>query len=291
MHRHGNVFIELQMSGSLVSGQIDVIAPGVRRLVATNGSFLTGAGTNTYLLGNEKFLVLDPGPADDAHIERILKCTQGRIAAIVVTHTHEDHSPAARPLAAATGAALLGQTIADDGHQDLTFKPTCQLDDGDCITLEKLRLRVIHTPGHVGNQLCLLLEDSGLLFTGDHLNQGTTVVIVPPSGSMSEYLRSLRQLQHSPVQRIAPGHGEVIDDAQAEIARVIEHRLRREAKVLTCLRAAGSVTLEELLPRVYDDVAAYLWELAKLSLLAHLIKLQEDRLAVRTADDRWQMKG
>ena len=276
-------------TSTLAAGQLDQIAPGVRRLVAPNGGLMTGAGTNTYILGARQFIVLDPGPADAAHVRRILEVTQGRIGAIVATHTHRDHSPAAWPLAQATRAALLGATIPDDGHQDLSFKPTCQLGEGDRITIENLRLRVIATPGHVANHLCLLLDEQGLLFTGDHLNQGATVVIIPPSGSMSQYLSSLRKLQAEPVTQIAPGHGYVIDDAQREITRIINHRLQREAKVLACLRRLQPVSLDDLLPLVYDDVSARLHGLAKSSLLAHLLKLAEEGVAIHAQDSTWRL--
>jgi glyoxylase-like metal-dependent hydrolase (beta-lactamase superfamily II) len=275
----------------LQAGQTDEIAPGVRRVVANNGGMMTGAGTNTYLLGTRDFIVIDPGPADDQHVKRILELTGGRIGAVVATHTHPDHSPAAIAIARETRAALLGMTIADDGHQDLTFKPTSQIGEADCITVEDLRLRVIHTPGHVGNQLCFLLEGAGLLFTGDHMNQGTTVVILPPGGSMSDYLRSLRRLLHEPVTRIAPGHGYVIDDAQDEIARIIEHRLQREAKVIERLQTLQPVAMDKLVLSVYDDVDPRLHRLAQSSLLAHLLKLEEEGRALQHSQSLWSMRA
>jgi glyoxylase-like metal-dependent hydrolase (beta-lactamase superfamily II) len=275
----------------LKAGQMDEIAPGVRRVVANNGGMMTGAGTNTYVLGTRDFIVIDPGPADDLHVARILELTQGRIGAVVATHTHPDHSPAAIAIANATRAALLGMTIADDGHQDLTFKPTSQIGEADRITIEDLQLRVIHTPGHVGNQLCFLLEGAGLLFTGDHMNQGTTVVILPPGGSMSDYLRSLRRLTREPVTRIAPGHGYVIEDAQAEIARIIEHRLQREAKVAERLQTLEPASIEQLVLSVYDDVDSRLHRLAKSSLLAHLLKLQEEHRVQQDAQSLWRTRA
>ena len=280
---------DMTSAPTLAAGQLDRIAPGVQRLVAPNGGLMTGAGTNTYILGARQFIVLDPGPADETHIRRIVEITQGRIAAIVATHTHRDHSPAAWPLALATRAAVLGATIMDDGHQDLSFRPTCELGEGDRITIEDSRLRVIATPGHVANHLCLLLEEQGLLFTGDHLNQGTTVVIIPPSGNMSQYLHSLRKLQIEPVARIAPGHGHVIDDAQREITRIINHRLQREIKVLDCLHRLQPVLLEDLLLAVYNDVSPRLHGLAKSSLLAHLLKLAEEGAAIHAPEGTWRV--
>lgn len=261
---------------SLVSGQLDEIAPGVRRLVANNASYMTGPGTNTYLLGRDRFVVIDPGPHEATHIARILSETRGRVAAVLVTHTHRDHSPAAVAIAEATGAELLGRGPPGDGRQDLTFQADRTLDDGNEIDIDGLRLRALHTPGHASNHLCYLLEGTGMLFTGDHLMQGSTVVIAPPDGSMSDYLRSLRRLQHEPVTRIAPGHGLTIEDAQAEIGRIIAHRLQREAKVLDCLAQLQTADLDALVTRVYDDVDSRLHALAKASLLAHLLKLEED---------------
>ena len=144
-------------------------------------------------------------------------------------------------------------------------------------------LRAIHTPGHASNHLCYLLEGAGLLFSGDHVMQGSTVVIGPPDGNMQQYLQSLARLQREPVTRIAPGHGTVIEDAQAEIARLIAHRLQREAKVVERLRRAGRVTIDVLVTSVYDDVDPRLHPVAKGSLLAHLLKLEADGRAARDA--------
>ena len=260
----------------LASGQLDSIAPGVRRLVANNPGYMTGPGTNTYLVGEPHCLVIDPGPDDAVHVDRILAATGGTIAAVLVTHTHRDHSPAATTLANRTGAEVLGRRPPDDGRQDLSFAPSRVLEEGDRRAVEGLTLRAVHTPGHASNHLCFVLEDTGLIFTGDHLMQGSTVVIAPPDGDMSHYLQSLQRLQREPVSRIAPGHGFTIEDAQAEIARIITHRLQREAKAFTRLQQAGSGSVDALVAGVYDDVDPRLHPLAKSSLLAHLLKLEKD---------------
>jgi glyoxylase-like metal-dependent hydrolase (beta-lactamase superfamily II) len=270
---------------ALVSGQLDQVQPGVQRLVANNAGYMTGPGTNTYLIGHSEFFVLDPGPLDEIHLDRILTVTRGRVRAVLATHTHQDHSPAARVLAANTGAEILGRTPPDDGRQDTTFSPTRALQDNDMLAIEGLRLRALHTPGHASNHLCFLLENSGLLFTGDHLMQGSTVVIMPPDGDMNAYLQSLRRLQAEPVTALAPGHGLVVNDAQAEIAGVIAHRLKREAKVIARLREAGATTTLALVSAVYDDVDSRLHALARYSLLAHLIKLRDERKVLQQGDE------
>jgi glyoxylase-like metal-dependent hydrolase (beta-lactamase superfamily II) len=278
---------------SLVSGQLDEIAPGVRRLVARNPGFMTGPGTNTYLVGQDPCAVIDPGPDDPVHIERILAAAAGRLSTILVTHTHPDHSPAVAALARASGAEVLGRAAPLHGRQDTSFAPTRILADDDTVQIGSLVVRALHTPGHASNHLCFLMERVGLLFSGDHLMQGSTVVIGPPDGDMNEYLQSLRRLQREPVRSIAPGHGLVIEDAQAEIARVIAHRLQREAKVVERLRRAGRASVDTLVVSVYDDVDARLHPVAKSSLFAHLLKLEADGRAARetAADDAiWWMK-
>jgi glyoxylase-like metal-dependent hydrolase (beta-lactamase superfamily II) len=277
---------------SLTSGQLDEIAPGVRRLVARNPGFMTGPGTNTYLVGTQRCVVIDPGPHDSVHIERILEAAGGRVSAILATHTHPDHSPAVAALAQSTGAEVLGRGAPVHGRQDATFAPTRVLNDGDVVRVDDLSLRAIHTPGHASNHLCYLLEGTGMLFSGDHVMQGSTVVIGPPDGDMKVYLQSLARLQSEPVTRIAPGHGTVIEDAQSEVARLIAHRLQREAKVVERLHRIGRATIDVLVTSVYDDVDPRLHPVAKGSLLAHLLKLEADDRAARddAAEATWWMK-
>lgn len=270
---------------SLTSGQLDEIAPGVRRLVARNPGYMTGPGTNTYIVGTGPYLVIDPGPEDPVHVERILDATERRIEAVLATHTHPDHSPAAGAVAAASGARVMGKHAPEHGRQDAGFAPSKDLNDGDEVSVGAFTLRALHTPGHASNHLCYLLQGTGLLFTGDHLMQGSTVVIGPPDGSMIDYLDSLARLQNEPVTRLAPGHGLVIEDAQGEITRIIAHRLQREAKVVERLGRAGTANVDTLVVSVYDDVDPRLHPVAKSSLLAHLLKLERDGRVARDSAD------
>ena len=272
------------------TGSVDLVAPHVWRIVAPNPSALTGQGTNTYVVGDRRKVVIDPGPDDPAHLERILAAADGSIAQILCTHSHTDHSPGAAPLKAMTGAPVCGRPAPDDSYQDPTYAPDRSLDDGERIDAGSVALRALHTPGHASNHVCLLIEDSGLLFTGDHLMSGSTVVILPPDGSMRLYLESLGSLANSPVVALAPGHGSVIADAQGEIRRVIAHRLKREEKVVAALSRRGQATIADLVPEVYDDTPAHLHRLARFSLLAHAIKLEEEGRAV-SRGDHWTWLG
>jgi glyoxylase-like metal-dependent hydrolase (beta-lactamase superfamily II) len=273
---------------SLESGQITELTAGVRRLLAPNPSMMTGPGTNTYLLGSKEIAVIDPGPAIPKHIDAIQELADGPIKWILVTHTHPDHSPGAALLAEATGAEQFGRLPPHGRHQDQTFKPDHILeDDGTCET-EEFSLRVIHTPGHASNHLCYLHAGSSMLFTGDHIINGSTVVIDPPDGNMGDYLRSLERLKSIDMDAILPGHGEVMDQPHEAIDWLINHRLERESKVISALKNQPDSTSRELVPLVYQDVAEKLHELAEHSLLAHLIRLEEE-LRARMENGRWRL--
>lgn len=272
-------------------GEVKVLSQRVRRIVAPNPGPMTGPGTNTYVVGETDLVVVDPGPAEPSHVDAILNCVGNRLRYIACTHTHPDHSPAAAVLADTTGATLVGRTTADDRHQDLSFQPASQIEDDDCVTGEGWTLRAIRTPGHVDNHVCYLLDEEGVVFAGDHIMNGSTVVIVPPGGNMAHYIASLRRLLDYDVKVVAPGHGELIPDCRGEVEKLVRHRLLREAKVVGALSDQAQ-SLDDLVVAVYDDVDPMMHEWAKLSLLAHLIKLGDERRTVKTAEggiDRWQL--
>ena len=272
-------------------GEVKSLSQRVRRIVAPNPGPMTGPGTNTYVVGKTDLVVVDPGPDIPSHIDAILGCVGDRLRYIACTHTHPDHSPAASVLAEATGAILVGRTTADDRHQDLSFQPASQIEDDECVMGEGWTLRAICTPGHVDNHVCYLLDEEGMVFAGDHIMNGSTVVIVPPGGNMAHYIASLRRLLDYDVKVVAPGHGELIPDCRGEVEKLVRHRLLREAKVCGALNEAAQ-SLDDLVVTVYDDVDPVMHEWAKLSLLAHLIKLEDECRTIKTVEagvDCWQL--
>ncbi|MDX1735672.1 MAG: MBL fold metallo-hydrolase [Halioglobus sp.] len=261
----------------------------VQRIVAPNPGVMTGPGTNTYLLGDDEVAVLDPGPAIDAHVDAILDAAGDRIRWIVCTHTHPDHSPAWQAIAEQTGAQTLGGPVITDMFQDETFQPQRVLSHDDVLQTDEFTLRAVHTPGHVGNHFCYFLEQDGMMFAGDHIMNGSTVVIIPPSGDMKLYIESLRLLLDYPLDTIAPGHGDLIDDPAAAVEWLVNHRLQREAKVVAGLEQTGRTTLDELVKVVYDDVDTSLHKMARLSLSAHLIKLRAENRAEQHGEETWEL--
>jgi glyoxylase-like metal-dependent hydrolase (beta-lactamase superfamily II)/8-oxo-dGTP pyrophosphatase MutT (NUDIX family) len=258
----------------LVAGEPKRLDRWVTRLIAPNPGLMTGPGTNTYIVAGSA--VIDPGPAIDSHIERILQFKG--LKWILCTHTHLDHSPAAAAIKAATGAQVLGRPAP--AGQDATFTPDLVLENGQRVQIGEMRgsisLRAIHTPGHASNHLCYLLEETRMLFTGDHVMQGSTVVINPPDGNMRAYLRSLEELLGEDIAIIAPGHGYLIGAPKKELRRLIAHRMNRERKVVAALERLERPTVEEMLPLVYDDVPERIHRVAARSLTAHLEKLVAD---------------
>ena len=258
----------------------------VLRLTAPNPGPMTGPGTNTYLVGGgvaNEWAVIDPGPDHEGHVQAIMAAAPGPIRWILVTHTHRDHSPAASSLKKLTGARLGGIAALHPEWHDTNFTPDHVLTHGERVALgDATSLRVIHTPGHASNHVCYLLEEEKTLFTGDHIMQGSTVVISPPDGDMTAYLASLEMLLDEPLDWLAPGHGFLVPRPHDAVRKLVRHRLHREAKVKSALGEWGPIDIDGLVAKVYDDVPPQLHPVARRSLLAHLLKLQAEGQAVES---------
>lgn len=280
-------------SDRLQAGVPVKLADGVHRVVAPNPGVMTGAGTNSYLVGDKALDLIDPGPAIEAHAEALLAAAEqlgGQIRRVFTTHTHSDHSPALQLIKQAhPDVRVIGLEIEDDGFQDASFKADHQpLDNERFDTDDGSALRAVYTPGHVANHVCWLHEASGIVFTGDHIMQGSTVVIIPPAGDMADYIDSLNKMRQLPMSGLAPGHGELIETPLQEVDGIIEHRLGRERKVIERMQGKAPADLETITPWVYDDVDAGLHPIAQLSLWAHLLKLQKEGRAQEQGGN-WQL--
>lgn len=253
----------------LIPGVARALSPLVRRIVAPNPGMMTGPGTNTYLVGIDEIAVIDPGPDDAGHLDTIAGCGGDRIRWILCTHTHSDHSPGAAGLKERTGAEVLGFDTRD------TLTVDRRLADGDVLEGTEFRLTAVHTPGHASNHLCFMLEQEHLLFSGDHIMEGSTVVIAPPDGDMGAYLAQLERLKAMRVKAIAPGHGQLITEPKAKIDEYLTHRRAREEMVAKALADAGSASISELVATIYTDVPEQLHTMAGYSVWAHLQHLAE----------------
>ena len=258
----------------LVHGVASALSPLVRRIVADNPGRMTGPGTNTYLVGIDEIAVIDPGPDHAGHLDAIAGCGGDRIRWIVCTHTHIDHFPGAAGLKDRTGA----QVLAFDGRDGLEVDAT--LGDLDAIEATEFVLRALHTPGHASNHLCFLLEQERMLFSGDHIMNGSTVVIRPPDGHMATYLDQLERLKalRPRLRSIAPGHGHLIEQPIAKIDEYLAHRRERESQVLAGVRATGPTTVAALVDDIYPDLVEELVPMAQGTVWAHLQKLADDGL-------------
>lgn len=265
------------------------VAPGIRRLTVNNPGPFTFHGTNTYLIGEGEVAVLDPGPEDEAHLQAILKATHGQaVTAILVSHTHKDHSPAAARLAALTGApisgcaphrparALHGNEINPlDASADMDYRPDRILTDGERFMAGGRQFEAVETPGHTANHLAFALPEEGLLFSADHVMAWSTSIVAPPDGSMQAYLGSLDRMMERRESVYLPGHGGILGDAQNYMAALKSHRMQREAAILDVLQRLGQCSIPAIVDAVYTGLDPRLKGAAALSVFAQLERLVE----------------
>ena len=274
------------------TGRSEQVHPLVRRLLAPNPSPFTYTGTQTYLVGSGSVAVIDPGPDLPEHVDAILAATAGeRVAAILCTHTHRDHSPASRPLAAASGAPIIGcapLALEDDGPRadaafDFDYRPERVLTDGEALEGEGWRLAALATPGHTSNHLCFALEGTGQLFTGDHVMGWSTTVVSPPDGDMKAYMESLNLLLARDDEVYHPAHGPAVARPKAHVRALIAHRRMRERQILRRL-GKGEGRIDAMVAGMYREIDPRLHPAAGRSVLAHLLDLEARGLALRDGE-------
>ena len=279
----------------LPTGIMMTLSPLVRRVLAPNPSPFTYTGTQTYVVGGEAVAVIDPGPDQPDHLSAITRAIGGRpVVAILCTHTHRDHSPAARPLSAATGAPVIGcapLTLEDDGPRadaafDPDYRPDRVLADGEFVEGPGWTLEAVATPGHTSNHLCFALREEKALFTGDHVMGWSTSVVIPPDGDMSDYMKSLEKLHTREDRVYYPAHGEAVEKPRQLVRGMIGHRRQRENQIVRNL-ADGPHRAADFIPKMYKGLAPELHRAAELSVSAHLIDLEQRGLVTRSGD-LWQ---
>lgn len=253
------------------------VADGVDVVVADNIKDYTGPGTNTYLVGKDRLWVIDPGPADAAHIEAVVSAVGGRpVQGILVTHNHLDHSPAAAPLSDRLDAPVYGygglpEEIQHQSDEDIDpdFVPDRALMGGETVGEGRWRLQVLHTPGHFPNHLCYRLPDAGIIFSGDHVMGWSTTVIVPPLGNLADYMDSLDLLARAGAVRLMPSHGDPVDNALSRIEEVRAHRMMRQTQVEECLHR-GMTDPADIVDVLYDGLTPRLLRAAEGCVAAHI---------------------
>ena len=276
------------------TGLTEQVEPLVRRVLAPNPSPYTYTGTQTYLIGGgPRIAVIDPGPDDPVHLEALMHAIgEAEVAAIMCTHTHRDHSPAAAPLAERTGAPIVGcapLVLDDSGPRadaafDRNYAPDRVLEDGEGMAGPGWTLTAVHTPGHTSNHLCFALEESGALFTGDHVMGWSTSVIVPPDGDMSAYMASLDKLYARADRVYYPAHGPQIDNPRQLVRGMIGHRRQRENQIVRILSQDGPLTAGEFVPKMYKGLDPRLTGAAEMSVTAHLIDLERRGMIARSGE-------
>jgi glyoxylase-like metal-dependent hydrolase (beta-lactamase superfamily II) len=275
-------------------GRLEPVAPGLRRIVARNPGPFTFKGTGTYVVGDGDVAVIDPGPDLPEHVAALLASLEGeRITHILVTHTHRDHSPAAKAVKEATGAPTYGfgphaggkrgEAGAEEGG-DWDFVPDILVRDGDAIEGGAWRFEAVHTPGHTSNHLCFALPDSGILFSGDHVMGWSSTIVNPPKGNMRDYCASLRLLLARKDERYLPGHGPAIEEPMSYVRALLFHRELREGAILGALRNGKNTTPIELMQRLYSQLDPTLRRAAERNVIAHLIKLASEGKVVQDGE-------
>ena len=266
-------------------GEVARLSPCIRRVIAKNPSPFTYYGTGTYIVGSGEVAVIDPGPDLESHVDALEDALKGEsVTHILVTHTHRDHSPAARILQNRVGGMIhaygphgSGRPEALDAVEegaDHNFVPDIMLKDGDTVSGSDWSLEAVHTPGHCSNHLCYRLRKERTLFCGDHVMGWSTTVVAPPDGDMQAYMRSLRRLLDSDDAIYWPTHGPAIHDPHSFVRANIAHREAREAQILDCIRV-GEVTIAAMVKKIYAAVDPGLHPAAARSVLSHLIHLIE----------------
>jgi len=271
-------------------GELVRLSPLVRRMAAGNPGPMTFTGTCTYVVGAGEVAVIDPGPDRKEHIDALLGALHSEaVAAILVTHTHKDHSPGARALKAATGAPIIGCAphaperaenagARPEGPHDDAHAPDSILREGDAFEARNFALVCVETPGHTANHLAFFLPQEQALFSGDHVMAWSTSLVTPPDGSMRDYMASLEKLRQRDDAIYWPGHGGPVLEPRRYVRALANHRRQRERAILARL-AAGDETIEAIVSHVYEGLSPALRGAASLSVLAHLQDLTERGLA------------
>ena len=281
------------------TGTLLQISPRIGRVLAPNPSPFTYTGTQTYLVGSNDVAVIDPGPADPDHLAALLAAIADRpVRAILCTHTHRDHSPAAAPLAAQTGAPIIGcapLVLDDDGPRadaafDPSYFPDRILADGEQVTGEGWTLEAVATPGHTSNHLCFALLEEHALFTGDHVMGWSTSVISPPDGDMADYMRSMQRLLDREDAIYYPAHGDPVPNPRRLVRGMMGHRKQREGQILRFLQRHGASEIPAMVAEMYKGIDPRLHPAAGRSVLAHLIDLNGRGVAEVAGDGRWQLR-